>query len=85
MRYGDAAEAWVKFYPPITGSKLRRAWCNRCGEPIRISVEEAKKSALRIEDRGSRPLCRACDPVLTLDKYFSLTERQRVCLGRTRS
>jgi hypothetical protein len=85
MEITEAKKAWEKFYPAIPGSALRRAWCERCGEAMRITQEDAQRAAIRIEDRGSRPLCRGCDPVQTFDRYFSITERQRACLGRTRS
>jgi len=81
----DAVERRVaELYPRIAGSRLLRAFCARCGEPIRVTPSAAYESA-----KGSVRIpfhCEQCDPQhQPQDKGAVLTERQRSCLGRTRS
>ena len=68
-------------FAPIPGSKLLRARCCDCGEPMRVSVGHAKE----IAEGRSEACCEQCSPRKTLDKGNVLTPRQSAALGRTRS
>ena len=68
-------------FAPIRGSKLLRAWCCDCGQPMRVSVGHAKK----IAQGKSEACCEQCSPRKTIDKGSVLTPRQSAALGRTRS
>jgi len=65
----------------IPSSKLLRAWCCDCGQPMRITVSHAKDIA---EGKGEA-CCEQCSPRKTIDKANVLTPRQSAALGRTRS
>lgn len=62
------------------GSRLLVGKCSRCGQPMRVTREEAAKS-LYVD----RILCRDCSPVTPPDKGEILTYRQATVLGKTRS
>ena len=68
-------------FAPIHGSKLLRALCCDCGQPMRVSVGHAKE----IAEGKSEACCEECSPRKTLDKGNVLTPRQSAALGRTRS
>jgi len=68
-------------FAPIRGSKLLRAWCCDCSEPMRISVAHAKE----IAQGNAEACCEKCSPRKTIDKANVLTQRQSAALGRTRS
>jgi hypothetical protein len=68
-------------FDPIRGSKLLRAWCCDCGEPMRITVSHAKD----IAEGNGEACCEQCSPRKTIDKWNVLTPRQSAALGRTRS
>lgn len=60
---------------PVPGSRFFRAYCQRCGEAMR--VVESKK------DDGH--FCEECAPSRPGDISENLTPRQRAKLGKTRS
>lgn len=64
----------------IEGSRLLVGKCSRCGQPVRVTREEAAKS-LYVD----RILCLDCSPGSPPDKGEILTYRQAVVLGKTRS
>jgi hypothetical protein len=68
-------------FAPICGSKLLRAWCCDCGQPMRISVGHAKE----IAQGKAEACCEECNPRRTVDKGNVLTPRQSAALGKTRS
>ena len=74
----------VTDYPAIPGSRLRRAYCSRCREPMRITPAAADAAARAAEPPAF--FCEQCDPGRGPgDRAAVLTARQRECLGRTRS
>ena len=52
---------------PITGSKLWASWCSTCGQPIRVSPDDADKE---IE-------CQDCEPreISVLDRCGTITNQ----------
>jgi hypothetical protein len=68
-------------FEPIKGSKLLRARCCDCGEPMRITFAHAKDVA----EGKTEACCELCAPRQTIDKAKVLTPRQAAGLRRTRS
>jgi hypothetical protein len=68
-------------FEPVRGSKLLRAKCCDCGEPMRITAAHAANVA----EGKAEACCEQCSPRQTLDKANVLTPRQAMGLRRTRS
>jgi hypothetical protein len=68
-------------FEPIRGSKLLRAKCCDCGEPMRITFAHA----IDVAQGKADACCEQCSPRQTLDKANVLTPRQAMGLRRTRS
>ena len=64
---------------PIPGSKLWRAWCARCGAPMRTTETEARLIMAGSELR----YCEECSPHRPPPAHTGLTPRQRHKLGKT--
>jgi hypothetical protein len=77
----SAALLMRMMFEPIPGSKLLRAKCCDCNEPMRITVAHAKD----IAEGKAEACCERCSPRQTLDKANVLTPRQALGLRRTRS
>jgi hypothetical protein len=66
-------------YPPIPGSRLFRAFCSRCRQPMRITA-----AMCNLIDQGdAQPHCNECDAGPPPSKAAVLTPRQRSSLGKT--
>ena len=59
----------------IPGSRFYRAYCERCGEPMRVNASE----------RDYEHYCEECGPKRPDDLSKNLTPRQRDALKKTRS
>jgi hypothetical protein len=69
-------------FPAIPGSRLLRAFCGRCGQPIRIHIDKAVSCVIRNAD----PMCVDCDEGVEkphTSRASVLTPRQAACLKKT--
>lgn len=73
------SEATLETFPPIDGSRLRRAFCRYCQQPIRITLEFGADVLRGREDLE----CSDCAGGNPKSKAHVITPRQRPGLGKT--